>query len=151
SRYKPNLPKNLRINRGTLPLEEKAAMWENEEPPFLWKPGKILLEDFLLERVLGQGGMGRVYLAKSQSSGQRFAVKIAWDKRLGREENQRQSLDELTCWIDLPRHPHLVACYFLRTIEEQLAIFAEFVEGGSLASWIKNRALTRLDKILDVA
>jgi serine/threonine protein kinase len=57
----------------------------------------------------------------------------------------------LQTWLDLPEHPHLVACRFFRTVGTELAIFAEYVEGGSLEHWIKERRLTQLEQILDVA
>ncbi|MDP2990035.1 MAG: hypothetical protein Q8O57_05665 [Kiritimatiellota bacterium] len=40
-----------------------------------WKTGQVILDDYLIEKELGQGGMGRVWLAKSNSTGHRFAVK----------------------------------------------------------------------------
>lgn len=40
-----------------------------------WKAGQRLLDDFLVEGHLGRGGMGDVYLARSEATGQRFAVK----------------------------------------------------------------------------
>ncbi len=58
---------------------------------------------------------------------------------------------ELQTWLDLPEHPNLTACRFLRTIGDEVAIFAEFVEGGSLVSWIKQRRSMKLEQILDVA
>src|SRR5207249_2747210 len=49
----------------------------------LWTSGQFLLGDFWVERPLGQGGMGAVYLVRSRSSGQRFAVKTIREDRLG--------------------------------------------------------------------
>ena len=40
---------------------------------------------------------------------------------------------------------------FFRTIEDRLAIFAEYVEGGILRDWIRERKLLTLNKILDVS
>jgi serine/threonine protein kinase len=42
-----------------------------------WYVGQTLLDDFVVERVLGEGGMGKVYLVKSRTTGMRFAVKRA--------------------------------------------------------------------------
>src|SRR5207244_1352835 len=70
---------------------------------------------------------------------------------------QRNFLLELMTWCGLPRHPHLVEFRFFWTLaneetgESEIAIFAEYVAGGSLAKWIADRKLTRLDQILDVA
>ena len=42
-----------------------------------WHSGQTVLDDFVVERVLGEGGMGKVYLLKSQTTGSLFAVKRA--------------------------------------------------------------------------
>src|SRR5262249_27049430 len=94
--------------------------------------GPVLLHDYQVARPLGQGGMGTVYLARSRSDGKRFAVKTILETRLGDETSRRRFLGELRIWIDLPAHPHLAACRFFRTVGGQIAIFAEYVEGGSL-------------------
>jgi len=116
-----------------------------------WTKGQVLLDDFEVERPLGQGGMGAVYLVRSRSGGEFFAVKTILASQFGDPASQRLFLDELQTWIDLPEHPHLTACRFFRTVGEQVAIFAEFVEGGTLEAWIQERKLTRLEQILDVA
>ena len=113
-----------------------------------WEPGQLLLGDFEVQRVLGQGGMGKVYLVRSRTTAMEFAVKHA----LIKDDNSRQNfLSELQTWIDLPDHPHIVACRFFRTIGDEISIFAEYVGGGTLADWIQNRRLTTLEQILDVA
>jgi tetratricopeptide (TPR) repeat protein len=113
-----------------------------------WQDGETVLEDFVVERRLGHGGMGAVYLVRSNSTGRRFAVKRAL---YSRDEDRRNFLAELQTWIGLPEHPHLVACRFFRTIGDEIAIFADLVDGGSLAEWIRRRKLPRLDQVLDVA
>lgn len=119
-----------------------------------WHPGEELLDDFLVERILGEGGMGKVYLVRSRSTGSQFAVKRA--KGL-KEADRRNFLAELQTWIDLPEHPNLVPCRFFRTMGNEVLIFAEFVEGGNLQEWIDSRKLYQgsphevLERMLDVA
>src|SRR5262249_51648767 len=74
-----------------------------------WPPGHVLLDDFEVEGVLGQGGMGVVYRVRQRSTGQLLAVKRA---RLTEGGIRRRFLAELQLWIDLPVHPHLAACRF---------------------------------------
>ena len=113
-----------------------------------WKQGEQILGEYLIEKELGRGGMGRVSLVKSQSTGRRFAVKQA----LIRDEKHRKAfLTELQTWIDLPEHPNIVPCRFFRTVGDEIVIFADYVEGGSLADWIAKRKLTTVEQILDVA
>src|SRR6266568_2641470 len=119
-----------------------------------WRAGETLLDDFLVEGLLGEGGMGKVYLVRSRSSRQAFAVKRA---RALDDLARRNFLAELQTWIDLPDHPNLVPCRFFRSLSDEILIFAEYVEGGSLSQWIQGRKLyegvpkVALERILDVA
>jgi len=113
-----------------------------------WAKGQLLLDDFLIEGELGEGGMGKVYLARSRSSGQPFAVKRT---KLRDDAGRRNFLAELQTWIDLPPHPHLAACRFFRTVGNDVIIFAEYVDGGSLGRRIRERRLIHLAQVLDVA
>jgi hypothetical protein len=37
-----------------------------------WKPGQVILDDYLIEKELGRGGMGLGWLVRSNSTGRRF-------------------------------------------------------------------------------
>ena len=119
-----------------------------------WEPGQELLDDFVIEKTLGEGGMGKVYLVRSRSTGLRFAVKRA---KVISESSRRSFLAELQTWIDLPEHANLVPCRFFRTVGDEILIFAEYVEGGSLEGWIDSRRLYEggpwqaLERMLDIA
>jgi tetratricopeptide (TPR) repeat protein len=119
-----------------------------------WAHGQELLDDFVVERTLGEGGMGKVYLLCSRSTASRFAVKRA---KGFKEADRRNFLAELQTWIDLPEHVNLVPCRFFRTMGDEVLIFAEYVEGGSLKEWIDSRKLYEggarqaLERMLDVA
>jgi hypothetical protein len=72
-----------------------------QHPPVAaeWSKGQLILDEFLVERKLGQGGMGGVYLLRSQATNQPFAVKRAL---LQDPDSRRNFLAELMTWIDLP-------------------------------------------------
>jgi serine/threonine protein kinase len=136
-------------------ISSKSPRGDSQQPAGdEWAANRAGLEDFIIERTLGEGGMGKVYLLKSRSTGGRFAVKRA--KGLA-EAHRRNFLAELQTWIDLPEHANLVTCHFFRTIGDEVAIFAEYVDGGSLKDWIDSRKLYEggpekaLERILDAA
>jgi serine/threonine protein kinase len=136
---------------GEAELVRTAVLQGRRQPAPNWAAGQLLLDDLEVEGPLGEGGMGTVYLVRSRFTRQRFAVKTIRSDRLDNPDSRRSFLHELQTWIDLPEHPHLTACRFFRTVEDQVAIFAEYVPGGSLAAAIRERRLTRLDQLLDVA
>lgn len=134
-----------------------GAQFVIEAPEGRWQPGTVLLDEYEVERHLGAGGMGAVYLVRSRKTQRRFAAKRVLAKHLA-DERQRQSfLRELRTWIDLPDHPNLTACRFFRTVGEEVVIFAEYVDGGSLAEWVRDGRLyaggpaAALERVLDVA
>lgn len=113
-----------------------------------WQVGHLLLDDYEVMEVLGEGGMGKVYLVRSLSTGSQFAVKRA---KYSNDADRKSFLAELQTWIDLPDHSNLVSCRFFRTVGDEIIIFADYIAGGTLANWIAKRKLTTLEQILDVA
>ena len=110
--------------------------------------GTILLNEYKVERELGRGGMGKVYLVRSRTTGRQFALKEALVKD---NTQQKAFLAELQTWIDLPEHSNILACRFFRTVGNETLIFADYCEGGSLADWIAEGKLQTLEQKLDVA
>lgn len=113
-----------------------------------WRVGHVFLDEFEVEGVLGQGGMGTVYLVRQLASDKRLAVKRA---RVAHPDIRRRFLAELQLWMDLPEHPHLAPCRFFRTVEDEVVIFTDVATGGSLADWVSQGRLLRLPELLDVA
>ena len=62
--------------RGILPeLPSQAAARGAPAVSFSAQQEQLLFGDMVLERELGVGGMGKVHLYRSRSTGERFAVK----------------------------------------------------------------------------
>ena len=97
--------------------------------------------------------MGIVYLVEMPLSRQtlRYAVKTLCATSEQHELTRRLFLRELRTWIELPVHPHIVRCHFFRTVEDKLAIFSEFIDGGSLHARIRRDPVLTLPEILDLA
>lgn len=106
------------------------------------------LEVYRIERPLGTGGMGTVHLLKNTLTGRHYAGKVCI---LPDAADQRLFLEELRVWIDLPVHPHLAACYFFRTVDDRVLIFAEYLAGGSITDQLRNGQLQTIEQILDVS
>jgi serine/threonine protein kinase/tetratricopeptide (TPR) repeat protein len=144
----PNAPKEA------IATECSDSKADQPATPPDWQVGGVILGDYRVHEVLGEGGMGKVYLLRSRTTGAKFAVKRA--KGLN-EDARKNFLAELQTWIDLPEHRNLVSCRFFQTLRNEVLIFAEYVEGGSLKEWIDSRKLYEggpqgaLERMLDVA
>ena len=106
--------------------------------PAPWSPGETVLAEFRVERPLGSGGFGRVDLVSSLRTGERYAVKRM---HAAGPDTQRRLLTEARRWMDLPPDPYVTDCRFVRTAGDELAVFTEFVPGGTLADRIASGAL----------
>ncbi len=116
-----------------------------------WQTGDILLDEFLIEGVLGAGAMGTVYRVQRLFDDRIFAVKCLSPDHLENTAIRRLFLRELKTWVELPEHPNLVTCLFFRFIGERLAIFNEYMDGGSLLHWIQRGKLAKISTVLDIA
>jgi serine/threonine protein kinase len=105
-----------------LPMDAAHAM-----DPYVGKE----LGGVKIERVLGSGGMGRVYLGTDQTSGTRVALKVLL--RTLRDEDVRKRFDREGRMMEKLRHPGIATVF--RTGIEQDAdvdipyIVMEYVEG----------------------
>jgi eukaryotic-like serine/threonine-protein kinase len=108
------------------------------------KSGDILHERYVIESILGQGGMGAVYLARDQNLDQQVAVKINRDPS---EQASRQFMKEAQLLAAL-HHTNLprVIDYFVTEKDEILVM--DYIPGEDLASLIKNEGAQPLEKVL---
>src|SRR5262249_43359967 len=93
--------------------------------------GKKLANRWVIERALGQGGMGAVYLARDEQLGEQVALKViggiaALDPtaadRLRREASAARRIS----------HPNVVRLHDIGESEGLLFLSMEYVPGGSL-------------------
>ncbi len=121
-----------------------------------WKPGDIILDTYEVKGMLGKGGFGQVYRVHHRGWDLDLAVKRALNLD---ESNKQTFIDEAEKWIDLGLHPHVISCYYVRSINNFPHTFAELAEGKSLHDWIIGNGFNLYDgdshqvlqNILDIA
>ena len=104
---------------------------------------------FRLERVLGQGAMGRVYLAQSQS-GQRLALKVLLESPEDEEASQRFVREGLAM-AAVPRHPNVLGVVTAGQDRGLLFLAIELATGGDLEEELKAAGRLAPGAALDVA
>ena len=123
----------------------------------IWKPGEVILGLYEVKGTLGEGGMGTVYQVHHKSWNTDLAVKSPKPEELAKAGGAENFVREAETWVNLGLHPHIVSCYYVRTLGGIPRVFAEYVEGGSLAQWIRDRRLYEggpkkaLERMLDIA
>jgi serine/threonine-protein kinase len=105
---------------------------------------------FEIEKQLGVGGMGIVYLATFLKTGQKVALKVLSptltenEKVLSRFEREMEILQKL-------RHKHIVRYYWGGTIKGQKLYAMEIMDGGTLEDWLKRKGRLSWEQTVDCA
>ncbi len=116
----------------TVPQEKSA-----DDPKRLGK--------YSIERVLGRGGCGMVYLAADTQLKRKVALKLM---HRGSGSDSRESSHEVERFVREAqvsaklRHPNIVSIYEAGTIDGKHYIAMEYVEGLSMAQWRKAGSIT---------
>jgi serine/threonine protein kinase len=91
-----------------------------------------------VERLVGRGGMGRVYAARDRQLGRRVALKCLLDPDT--DETLRRFADEAKAVAAL-RHPNIAQLFEFRADHDPPFLVMEFVAGGTLAAFLTGRVL----------
>ncbi len=97
------------------------------------EPGMVIGESFRIERRLGAGGMGVVYLAHDQSLGRAVAVK------LHRASGGLERLHREAMAMARLAHPNVIAVHEVGRVGDSVFVAMEYVEGGTFRAWRKAR------------
>lgn len=92
---------------------------------------RALAGQFVIERPLGQGGMGTVFLAHDESLDRAVAIKVI-SPDLAASHDLRQRFIQEARTVAKLRHPNIVAVYATGESEGLLYFVMEFVPGESL-------------------
>ncbi|TDD79864.1 protein kinase domain-containing protein [Actinomadura rubrisoli] len=115
----------------------------------VWRTGEVVLGTYRIGEELGAGGMGVVHRVRHSGWNQDLAVKsprpALWESGI------TAFVDEAEVWVNLPPHPHLCVCHYVRVLGGAPRIFAEYVPGGTVAEALRAGRLADLAGILDAA
>lgn len=113
------------------------------------KPIPDKMGRFAVRRVIGQGGMGTVYLGHDEELDRAVALKVLHDDDL-RNEPGSKSLREARAAAAI-RHPNVATIYEIGRTQGDLTYIAmEYCEGETLSTVIRRRELD-LRRFLDIA
>jgi WD40 repeat protein/serine/threonine protein kinase len=122
-----------------------------------WNVGDTILDLYRVTDILGEGGFGKVYKVRHQRWNLDLAMKIPRPDIVAAAGGIEGFEQEAETWVNLGLHPHTVSCYYVRRLDHNPLVFAEYVAGGSLHDWIRGRKLyegdreASLQRILDIA
>ncbi len=96
---------------------------------------------YRVEKLLGRGGFGLVYLARDEQLSRAVAVKVPHADRVSRPEDAEPYLAEARTVANL-EHAHIVPVYDVgSTAEHPFFVVSKYIEGTDLAKKIKESRL----------
>lgn len=111
------------------------------------------VEHFRILRLLGQGGMGRVYAARDLRLGRKVALKVVLPERLVHADAAARFLREARLTARFA-HPHIVAIHHVGTHDGAPYVALEYLEGEDLRQRMQReghmtlRAVARLGRAI---
>jgi eukaryotic-like serine/threonine-protein kinase len=106
--------------------------------------------EYLIRRLVGEGGMGKVYEAEERLSKRRVALKVLRPELARSEEGRRLFLNEMTILAHLD-HPNVVRCLACTEADGQLMMALEFLDGRTLRSLLLERRRLMWDEAVGFA
>ncbi len=105
--------------------------------------GRVFLGRYEVQRLLGEGGMGRVYLARQTDLGRQVVVKVMHD-HIAADPKFRDRFQRETLLMARFQHPHAVTLYDASLNDPAgPCIVMEYVKGTNLEAMLaKNKRMT---------
>jgi eukaryotic-like serine/threonine-protein kinase len=94
--------------------------------------------EYLVSRLIGEGGMGKVYEAEERLSKRKVALKVLRPELARSEDGRRLFLNEMTILAHLD-HPNVVRCLACQEVDGELVMALEFLEGPTLRQVLADR------------
>ena len=102
--------------------------------------GKMLEGRYLVEELIGVGGMANVYRGYDTVERRTVAIKMLRDECAGNEEYLRRFRNESKAIYSL-NHPNIVKLYDVLLDRRNPVIVMEYVEGSTLKDYISQRGV----------
>ena len=111
--------------------------------------GQRINDRYEIEKLIGEGGMANVYLARDTILDRRVAVKVLRGDLAGDEKFVRRFQREALSASSLS-HPNIVEIYDVGEDEGNFYIVMEYIEGKTLKQLIKKRGVLSLSETMDI-
>src|SRR5438105_3632480 len=109
------------------------------EKQTLVRPGQVVGQ-YLVEALLGTGGMGEVYLAQDKRLGRRVALKIL-PASFTHDANRLRRFEQEARAASALNHPNIITIYEITKVNSTHVIASEFVEGETLRNRLAHDAV----------
>jgi len=121
-----------------------------------YRPGERIGGQYLVHQAM-VGGMGEVFLCYDEQGKRPYALKT-FQRRYNILGLKEAFFEEIGHWIKLEKHPNIVRCHYMETVDNRPFAFLEWVanddtRGTSLRDWLRRGKLenkTALSFVIDI-
>jgi serine/threonine protein kinase len=117
--------------RKSQPEAKPAAPVQREIPrqrvAAVYKKGDLIGGKYVVHGILGKGGFGVVYLTSNRETNQVCALKTFRDELLASAEARDAFKKEALLWVNLERHPFILAARFVEEYSSRLFVVTDYV------------------------
>jgi eukaryotic-like serine/threonine-protein kinase len=112
--------------------------------------GQLIAGRYVIEKCIGRGGMGVVYLARQNNLNRQVVIKVLRSglvddaEAMARFEREAQGLSLL-------QHPNIVTIHDFGHEEDRAYIIMEFIEGETITKFMRREGPMRLGKFIQIA
>jgi len=139
------LPTPAGVNGTTVADVGAAVTMAVQAPRGELPAGSVLMGRFEVERALGRGGMGAVYLATDRELGERVALKVI-TRELSEDGSVAERFRREAGAARKVTHPSVIRIHDLGTADGMLFLTMEYFAGRSLADLLQKRHVLPLEE-----
>lgn len=103
-----------------------------------FQKGDVIADRYQVERMIGRGGMGMVYLVVDQESGKRLALKTLLPQYVAHKHAMHRFVREVRAVRKLD-HPAVVKVHDAQKLGSLMYYTMDYVQGRSLRDWMEQR------------
>ncbi|WDE98086.1 serine/threonine-protein kinase [Lentisphaera profundi] len=118
-------------------------------PRKIYDPGRVIGQDFSIEKVVGVGGMGTVFLARQISLDRPIALKVLL-RRYSADNKFRQEFLREAQSVASMIHGNLVQVFAFGVDESDLYLAMEYVEGDTLGHRLEKNGKLDVSEALGI-
>ena len=97
------------------------------KPTTAYQKGDVIGDEWEVQRTLGEGGFGVVYLVSNRQAHHVCALKTFRDELLVDDESRDAFQKEALLWVHLEEHPFIVVAQFVQKFSGRLFVAMEYV------------------------
>jgi serine/threonine protein kinase len=149
--YKGLVLEETDSERRTLAYGSETGPEDHSPPePTVLETDRRKIGDFLVRRLIGEGGMGKVYEAEERLSKRRVALKVLRSELARSEAGRRAFVNEMAILASLD-NPHVVRCLHCTEADGELVMALEYLEGETLRQRMNREGALAWDVVVAIA